>query len=969
MNNEIIDILIPNKLIGGNIDSKTNQQKLLDIIDKSNLKDEYKKLINLSKDQLIKLIEKQNEEIKDKDKIIEIKSKKERIKKSIDDYNLINYYKFLRTEDGKIYKNNENDFYKYDEFETAFDRNLRTGDVKFRDYQKKFIEDWSVSQQELVILYYGVGTGKTLIAVNCAEQFVEITNSRVYFLLPSSLILNTILEFYTKGIDPSRKNKDGNFIYNFISYQQLLISEFDFEDQALLIVDEIHNLRNVRSQEISEKVSARKWVPTDSFSLVGNKLSQQLIINSNKFIRKIFLTGTLFVNSPDDIEPIIAIGYNKEPQLNFNRDSYEVMTKIDDTFKTYFQGLISYYKIEGENKKMMPTVKYEFIPLEFGKKKNTLLNKSKEEDAFYISSRNEPNDAKCDYIIDYILENKDKKILIYSQFLDRSFKYLMAEFKKKDITFGFISGALNQVEKLNVVSDYNTDKIKILLFTLSIKEGISFKETNDIFIIQPYWNYSILEQILARGIRLNSHKKGYKSVVNCKFLVGLNEDTKDAKDVIKEYNRIMNNDIKKLEYKLSIVDNRVVGIYDLQLTFGNRDLQLYNMMFNKQEAINVFEKRLLALPRFEDVNNIENNEFIKYYNNEILELEKEKTVSLIEKIKLKKKLYNEFYNKQIIETNKRIIRFNNNTKFKSNRNPNLQEIADSTKSEDKTKQIEELINNNTPLDKIFEVFNITKQDIVKFQANFTPTNHIELIIEQSGIKNNNNSNIKILEPTAGIGGIIGELLKLNNNYNFNIDANELYNIFYQIGSTIYNNIDNVKWYNNDFMKYEQRYNYNYILGNPPFNLRTRKNGVDITLYDIDFVERSYNMLVDEGVLSFIISDRFQRDKASRFEIFNNNLDLIKDYNEGYVKIIKLESGFKSDSGVSKTQETNFGMVCITLQKVPNFIFTNKELRSLIKKELKSIKTGEPIKIKKEKIIKEKKEKIIKKKLPKKPIKK
>ena len=36
-------------------------------------------------------------------------------------------------------------------------------------------------------------------------------------------------------------------------------------------------------------------------------------------------------------------------------------------------------------------------------RKNTLLNKSKEEDAFYISYRNEPNDAKCDYIIDYIL--------------------------------------------------------------------------------------------------------------------------------------------------------------------------------------------------------------------------------------------------------------------------------------------------------------------------------------------------------------------------------------------------------------------------------------------------------------------------------------------------------------------------------------------------------------------------------------
>jgi superfamily II DNA or RNA helicase len=573
--------LLTCKLQGGNIDIKSNQEKILDIIDKSNLKKEYNDLIKLSKEELINKINEQ-------DKIINIleteKQKKQRIKKDIEDYTLINYYKFLRTEDGKLYKNNEdNQFYLYNPLESAFDRNIRTGDIKFRDYQKNFIQDWSVSQQELVILYYGVGTGKTLIAVNCAEQFLEITNdSKVYFVLPSSLVLNTILECYSKGIDPSRKNSKGEYLYNFISYQQLLISNFDFDDNSLLIIDEIHNLRNIRSSEIKEKVSARKYKATDTFSLVGNKLSQELIKNSNKFIRKIFLSGTLFVNSSQDLEPIIAIGYNREPYLNFSKDSYEILLKNEQSFKTYFQGLISYYKIEGMNKKQMPTVKYEFIPITYQG------NEKIEEDPFYINTRNESNSNKCKYIINYIENNKNEKILIYSQFLDRSLNELISLLNKNNIKFGFISGKLNQVEKLNIVNQYNTNEIKILIFTLSIKEGISFKETNTIFIMQPYWNYAILEQILARGIRLNSHVKGEKSIINCKFLVGV-DNINITKKWINNANQIMKNDIKSLVFPVTEKNDK---IYDNN-NFGSRDIDLYNRMFIKQEEINIFEKKLL----------------------------------------------------------------------------------------------------------------------------------------------------------------------------------------------------------------------------------------------------------------------------------------------------------------------------------------------------------------------------------------
>ena len=425
-------------LEGGQIE--TNQKNIFDEINNLQIKDELNILNKLSKEELIKKINEQ-------EKIINVleTEKKKRVPKttSVSDYNLVNIYRFLKTEDYKIIEQHD-ELYKLDEFETAFDKNLRTGDVQFRDYQKKFIEDWSVSVQELVILYYGVGSGKTLIAVNCAEQFVNLNiNSKVYFLLPASLVLGTIMEFYTKGIDPERKNKEGEYIYNFISYQQMLRSKFDFSDNSLLIVDEIHNMRNIKSSEIKNKVSARRWEATDSYSLIGNKLAEALIYNSSKFIRKLFMSGTLFVNSSDDIEPIVALGYNKAPLLTFNKDMYEIIISNPSSFKTYYQGLISYYKISGSTKLKMPTIKYEFIPIT----SDTVGPEKPNEDSFFISSRNQAMDNKIIYILNYIKKAPKKKILIYAQFLDRALIFLIKALEKKNIKFGFISGKLNQSQK------------------------------------------------------------------------------------------------------------------------------------------------------------------------------------------------------------------------------------------------------------------------------------------------------------------------------------------------------------------------------------------------------------------------------------------------------------------------------------------------------------------------------------------
>lgn len=893
---------------------------------------------DLSKEELISLVLKKDEHLKEKDSIIDMleneKPKRIMKTKNIELYDILNFHKFNRSEDGKIIKSDPS-LYAYNPFESAFDKNLKKNKNYYRDYQKKFIENWTLSAQELVILYYGVGSGKTMIAVNCAEQYQEITqNAHIYFLVPASLVLGTIKEMYDRGIEANRKNDKGEYIYYFVSYQQLLRSNFDFKENSLLIIDEAHNLRNIRAVEITEKINARKSKKTGNYSLVGNKLSEKIIQSSHNFLRTIFMTGTLFVNSSEDIEALMAIGYKKQPILEIDRLKYDSILNSNEEFKIYYEGLISYYKVPTVS--TMPTKRFQFVPIENPKMEYRITINNRLE-PYLLYSRNQSVKQKTQWVVDFLLKYPKEKTLIYSQFLDLSLKELFSELDRRKIKYGFISGKLSMVEKLNVVKQYNDNLLKVLIFTLSIKEGISFKETNNIIVFQPYWNYAIMEQVLARGIRLTSHSLKNKAVIDIFFLVTVKSESKTKKWFSRASN-IMRGGIKDLIFDVIEKDGKKIkdkGV--MSDNFESGDIDLYNRMFSKQEEVNVFEKRLLELPRFEDVSNNENSLFIEKFNQALILYDKEngKPPSIKESVNIKKKMYVNYYKDKIAELDKRIIRFTEDTRYRTNRNPNLEEKASSEKFGDKTLEIKKLIKKNAPIDEFMKLFNIGKQDITLFQANFTPSSEIKIVIDKSGLKNDKRTNIKILEPTAGIGNFVDNILKLENKFNFMIDCNEYNNAFYQIGKTMYEDISNVKWYNGDFWIYQNKYNYDYILGNPPFNLAhqvlekvefTNKDGdqfeplfkkVDKRLYDIHFVSKAYNLLNDGGILSMIISDRFTRDKSGVFNIFNIYLDDMRKLDSSSVDIVKT-GGFKEDKTISKEMETNFGMVCITLKKLEDF---------------------------------------------------
>jgi superfamily II DNA or RNA helicase len=121
--------------------------------------------------------------------------------------------------------------------------------------------------------------------------------------------------------------------------------------------------------------------------------------------------------------------------------------------------------------------------------------------------------------------NKAKgKIFIYSAFKEfggiRSFVKVLKSFGYKDYMdegsgkkrFAVWSGdedikVKEEIKTIfNMSSNLNGHKLKILLGSPSIKEGVSLLAVRQVHIIEPYWNMSRLDQVIGRASRFCSHK-------------------------------------------------------------------------------------------------------------------------------------------------------------------------------------------------------------------------------------------------------------------------------------------------------------------------------------------------------------------------------------------------------------------------------------------------------------------------------
>jgi hypothetical protein len=178
------------------------------------------------------------------------------------------------------------------------------------------------------------------------------------------------------------------------------------------------------------------------------------------------------------------------------------------------------------------------------------------------------------------IQSSSGKIFIYSNFKEygglKSFIKVLEAFGYKSYAdygegskrFAVWSGDEDMSYKeeikgvYNMKSNLNGSRLKIILGSSSIKEGVSFTGVRQVHILDPYWNMPRLEQVIGRASRFCSHKDLPLEKRDVKVYIYLSTSP-DESETVDEY-------IKKL----SMRKNKLVSEFELAIKETAIDCEL-----------------------------------------------------------------------------------------------------------------------------------------------------------------------------------------------------------------------------------------------------------------------------------------------------------------------------------------------------------------------------------------------------------
>jgi 8-oxo-dGTP pyrophosphatase MutT (NUDIX family) len=98
-----------------------------------------------------------------------------------------------------------------------------------------------------------------------------------------------------------------------------------------------------------------------------------------------------------------------------------------------------------------------------------------------------------------------KKAIIYSNFVDSGLNPYAAGLTQAGIPHGAFHGGISAKARQAAIADYNAGKLRALLIGPAGAEGISTKGTSLIQLMDPHWNEARSQQASGRGLRFDSH--------------------------------------------------------------------------------------------------------------------------------------------------------------------------------------------------------------------------------------------------------------------------------------------------------------------------------------------------------------------------------------------------------------------------------------------------------------------------------
>ena len=359
-----------------------------------------------------------------------------------------------------------------------------------------------LSKNRGLIAIHEVGTGKTLTAVTAGQCFLnEDPNHKVIVVTPVSLQKNFIQTLEKYGVSEEDKKRFRFYtIQGFYSaYKSGTVKE---ENESMLILDEAHNIRTNQGEfdGLNDPIQNKE---------VG-VYAKALIALGKNVKRVLLLTATPMVNLPADMINLIAI-VNGEKEIT-GKEFY----KLD--FKKWLMKKVSIYIPSPEFfKEKFPRTIYNDIfltmpPAYYTSYMRVETAPTESEAAFFNGLRQISNvldgkiSPKVDWIINHITKSKKKdKFVVFSHYLKSGIEIVMKHLSELHIPHLYINGSLSKEKRDHAVSEYNANKIKVLIISKAGGEGLDLKNTTGIILMNPSWNESANKQIIGRGVRLESH--------------------------------------------------------------------------------------------------------------------------------------------------------------------------------------------------------------------------------------------------------------------------------------------------------------------------------------------------------------------------------------------------------------------------------------------------------------------------------
>jgi len=368
--------------------------------------------------------------------------------------------------------------------------------------------------------------------------------------------LDVMSNEYRNMIKDINRRIDENYeIYSYNKFVDLIKLKKIKLDNVLLIIDEVQDIVSEHGSFYSTIMGAIKKAP-DNFRIV--------IMSATPIFDKPMELGLTLNLLRPKIEFPIGQKFNEKYISYRVKDgipSYGIKGEKDLRIKlngliSYYQGAPSYVFPERIQKIVRcPMSRYQYDSYKIVQEREGTINKLdllKLPNNFFIGSRiisniafpnKKVNKAGLDALTAKNMQLENLKIYStkYYHMMKRILKssgtsFIYSNFKEYGgLTslikilehYGYVNFAENGPGKLryaiwsgdetlevkerlkdvfNTKVNTNGSKIKIVLGSPAIKEGVSLLRLRQIHIIEPYWNMSRLEQVIGRGIRFCSHK-------------------------------------------------------------------------------------------------------------------------------------------------------------------------------------------------------------------------------------------------------------------------------------------------------------------------------------------------------------------------------------------------------------------------------------------------------------------------------